>query len=395
MQGGDDEGVKENIKEKLAKEAEGKGGFDESDNEEDPIVAEYDVFIKPQLEQGREVYVLQFPNRDEKKPYDVENSCAPTQFRVKPKSGMVELDVPINTTENYDREKGVKWGQAVKNGVDQSKGSGAYGLAGGFGNGAASRAGGRGGRARAETVELEPGPISDREFESAKARGDVLAVQTLGGQIEEAESWSPRYMLGTFLQNQLHLTPVDHIVQLRPQFHHIDAHLEQERLGRVSNIAQTRISEARAVQMTIKNPVDGESETGLSMAQRVAEVQAEPWKLYKWVDENSEQAWEEYTHLLLGEGKIKPDQLKNTLPQLKSTLTSDEYLDMISAPLDAAKVSRAKVVMRAKSNGKAKGKGKAKSSADGRDIDSSDDYSDIDDAVQNGGDGKVSDLYTS
>ena len=174
-----------------------------TDSEDDPVVAEYDVFIKPRLTDGREVMVLQFPNRAHNQPYSAENHCAPMELRVKPNSGMVELDVPIDVSRNYDRDKGVKWGTAMKT-SEQVKGVG-YGMAAGFGIGAGPRVGAGRGRGRgADQQEAEPpGRIQDYEFQRAKDSGNVLKTQTLGGQIDKIESWSPQYMLGTFVDSMI------------------------------------------------------------------------------------------------------------------------------------------------------------------------------------------------
>ena len=120
---------------------------------------------------------------------------------------------------------------------------------------------------------------------------------------------------------------------------------------------------ARAVQMTVKNPVDGEEQQGDTMAQRVSAVQAEFWRRHKWVDENSEEAWEEYKHLLVGGGNFKTAKdWMDILPELKSTLTPEEYLDVISAPLDASKLAQSKTPLKSDLSGKGrekvKGKGK-------------------------------------
>jgi DNA-directed RNA polymerase III subunit RPC5 len=80
----------------------------------DPIKASYDVYIKPGISGDRQIYVLQFPNRDTKQPYSQKNESKPFNLRIKPEAGMVEIDVPIDVWRNYDREKGIKWGDAVK-----------------------------------------------------------------------------------------------------------------------------------------------------------------------------------------------------------------------------------------------------------------------------------------
>lgn len=157
--------------------------------------------------------------------------------------------------------------------------------------------------------------------------------------------------------DQLHLTPVDHITQLRPQFHHIDAFVEQDRIGKAPT--QVRVTEARAVQMIIKNPVDGEEERTDTMAERIAATQTESWRYHKWIDEDSDGAWETYQkNLLVGDGTHSPEELRTLMPELSTAWAPDEYLDVISAPRDAAKLSRSKVVMKSRSKRRNKGKGK-------------------------------------
>lgn len=175
----------------------------EIDDQDDPIVAEYDVFIKPHLTDGCELMVLQFPNRAENQPYTANNDCAPTEIRIKPNSGMVELDVPLDTSRNYDRDKGVKWGTVMK-ASEQVKGLG-YGMAAGFGIGAGPRVGRGRGRGQDQQQDAEQqGPIQDADFERARIAGNVLKTQTLGGQIDKIESWSPQYMLGTFVDSKVY-----------------------------------------------------------------------------------------------------------------------------------------------------------------------------------------------
>jgi len=171
------------------------------EEDEDDIVASFDMFIKPNLTDGHQIYVLQFPNRDRKQPYTADHNSTPIQLRTKPQSGMVELDVPIDTGHNYDKDKGVKWGTAMKK-SEQAKGPGAHGMAAGFGIGGGNRiVGGRGGRARVEEEEYGQG-IRDEDFERAKNSGNVLKTQTLGGLVAQIESHSPQYMLGTFVESE-------------------------------------------------------------------------------------------------------------------------------------------------------------------------------------------------
>lgn len=145
---------------------------------------------------------------------------------------------------------------------------------------------------------------------------------------------------------------------MRPQFHHIDAHSEQERAGRARDPAMAvRAQEARAIHMTVKSNVDGEEETTDTMAERIAAAQAEAWKTQKYVDEDSADAWDAFhRHLFVGAraGLENSEDLLAIMPHLKSALDDAEYLDFISAPSNPAKLSRSKKVRRKDKKGKGK-----------------------------------------
>lgn len=158
----------------------------------DPIKASYDVYIRPNLENGRQLYVLQFPNRDAHKKYNTAHNMLPSELRIKQKSGLLELDVPVDAWNNYDREKGIKWGDAMKK--TSVNGAVNHGLPGGFGIG--------GGAIRQRNVGIEDDigmqeQIS-RDFPNAITHQKVLTKQTLGGMTVPKEDTSPQYMIGTF-----------------------------------------------------------------------------------------------------------------------------------------------------------------------------------------------------
>ncbi len=86
----------------------------------------------------------------------------------------------------------------------------------------------------------------------------------------------------------MHLTRLDHVVQLRPQFPHIDALTDQERSSaRVQreNVNPTRQTEARAVQMTVKSADGDDMDIGeTTMLLRAA--QEEKWQRLRYQDED-------------------------------------------------------------------------------------------------------------
>lgn len=153
-------------------------------NDPDPVIASYDINLTeteiPRL-------VLQYLDRDPKDSYDDAHGQKPTSFRLKPQTGLLEVDVPINTAVNYDIPKGLRYGDALRR--SRVAQGGGYGMAGGFasgGNNAASR------------VKVEAGGGGFEETKADSAADSLLRVQTLGGRVKVPEGGDPVYMLATF-----------------------------------------------------------------------------------------------------------------------------------------------------------------------------------------------------
>ena len=146
------------------------------------------------------------------------------------------------------------------------------------------------------------------------------------------------------------MTPVDHIVQLRPQFHHIDAAAEQDRLNRARDAGAGRVTEARALHMSVKSTIDGEENNTTTMADRIAAVQAEPWRRYDFIDSETPEAWKVFNENFFAGGAMgqNTEELLAKVPKLISGVNDQEYLDMIAPPRDKARMSKYK----AKANGK-------------------------------------------
>lgn len=201
----------------------------------DPVVARYNVFLKPQLPAHQKLLVLQYPNRVDKNSAGSGSGAAsysgqtPTELRIKTASGMVEVDVPLDYTSAYDRAKGVAWGSALATST-KAKAGGSHGLAGGFGvggtqgNGRNGGAGGSGGRAAsaaaaataaaaaaaaaAAEVEGRVGTSSAADWSEAVRQDRVLRLQTLGGMCPPARIAEARWMIGAFDGGALTTSPV-------------------------------------------------------------------------------------------------------------------------------------------------------------------------------------------
>lgn len=151
-------------------------------DDDDPVVATYPVFINPSLPLGRRLLVLQHPNRTDDTPRP-----PPTELRLKAHAGMVEVDVPLDHSVAYDREKGLKWGRTLHASMT-AKSGGTHGLAGGFGYGAVQQRGG--GRKKAEEED------NNLDWTEAVRQDKVLRTQTLGGQYPDYKE--VQHMVGVF-----------------------------------------------------------------------------------------------------------------------------------------------------------------------------------------------------
>ena len=159
-----------------------------SDTEDDPVVASYDVFL---TDSDISRYVFQYLDRHVDLPYNESNNQCPISLKMKPETGLVEVDIPISTRSNYDVNKGLRYGEAVKKSRSARDG-GSYGMSGGFTAG--SGAAGTGGR-----MKTEPG--GDVEVLDNKRVVDsnaLMRTQALAGRVKPAEEGDPVYMLATF-----------------------------------------------------------------------------------------------------------------------------------------------------------------------------------------------------
>ncbi|KAK2812939.1 hypothetical protein FQN50_000960 [Emmonsiellopsis sp. PD_5] len=317
----------------------------------DPIIATYSIYI---TDSQIRRFLLQYPDRQSTQPYNATNAQKPTELRLKPRTGLVEVDVPINTSVNYDERKGLRYGNALRRSRVVGEG-GTMGFAGGFNAGATAGGGRKGGVGAGvggggEDEEIGGGSERGRgggrageffggdeqsmmDYEDEKA-GVVMTKQTLGGRIKEAVEGDPVYMLGAFRENELHLAPLSAVVQLRPQLHHLDAFdevavqkkalskgkREMEEEGGAARAAP----EARAIDMKVKSAeTEGGTVTGNN--ELLKKMQDEKWEKYAWIDETDQDSWDKYEEYMFNQSPEEP-------LQLESAISSDDYIDGMSAP---------------------------------------------------------------
>ena len=134
------------------------------------------------------------------------------------------------------------------------------------------------------------------------------------------------------MADNVYLSPVSAVVQLRPQLHHLDAlnELPKARAGKGQKEGEERPapeSEARAVDVKIKAAAQEDSEAALVAGnlELLKKMQEEKWTTYDWVDAEMQQSWDMYEDCM-----IQHDA--ENLPDLQSAISSEDYLDKMSAP---------------------------------------------------------------
>ncbi|KAM0715788.1 hypothetical protein Q7P37_008302 [Cladosporium fusiforme] len=282
--------------------------------DDDPVTAEYDVYLT--AAQQEQIYLLHYLNRTRERPYSQRFGAQPVDVRIKPNSGHLELDVELSTNYNFNKYQGLKWGDAVQASKTIQNDSGTYGPASGFGV-PRGKPGGRNQLKDKADIENQVGNDL-AAFRDAVEEEKVMNKQTLGGQIfrhdnKGEDMAQPVYFLGAFAGNQLHLSKVDGTVQMRPQFHHIDAEAHRNRLATSRATAEA----------------DGAPAKPAPVARALADAEEESWVPLEYVDEAEEAAFE-----LFHERMFLHDA--EQAHQLNSGMDDDTFLDAVSMPREGS-----------------------------------------------------------
>ena len=278
---------------------------DTSDSDLDPVIKTYDIYLTTAL--TPHLHLFQYPVRSSTLPYSHMTGACPTNARMKPQSGVVELDIPINTVRNYDQEKGRRWGEALRKARLERE-------ARISGSSSTGRVGVGGKRRKIASYNNDYDDDDDGEdeddiihasFEEAKRNGRALMHQTLGAKLQPDNT---RYMVGVFRNSQLHLTPINGTLQLRPQFNHIHTanNLEKE-LQKSLKIDPHNSSEnlnpappaARSLQATVKRSIEEGLGVGEGALKALRKEEGEEWVPLRWVDQDEEAAWEVFDGMFL------------------------------------------------------------------------------------------------
>ncbi|KAI7900715.1 DNA-directed RNA polymerase III subunit Rpc5 [Cokeromyces recurvatus] len=260
--------------------------------EEDEILAEYPIYLTTEL--SKYLYLFQYPMRST--PFTTRTG--PNAARLKPKAKMVELDLPLDTrSPNYSTERGEDFAMGLNDKTIKT----AYD------------------RRMEEHEEEMMGHKSKKKEEELLDRMTLTSTQVPS---------QTKYVVGIIRDEELHITPINTTVQLRPGFKYIDKIDEKWKAAnkRIQDVEkqeerkQNDTGTAQTVQVSVKNAErEGSIRKNLySMAVRNAEE--EEWQPIVYYDENSLQA-EAVSEKLYTQSK----------EPLKCTTTKSEYLDQLSS----------------------------------------------------------------
>lgn len=348
--------------------------------EDDPVIASYDIYItNPQRttdSKPPKLFVLQYPShRPSSKPYNTAHFQHPTSFRIKPKSGLFELDVPIPTSNNYNTLLGTQLGRAMQE-SKVAHPTTSHGLSGGFVQH----------HHHHHHNANHPINLTEVPDHDPPPTALPLQTQTLGGKLSEPSSADPIYMLATLSSStkQLYLQHLDAVIQMRPQLHHIDASDDLKRRTESSNAAATNPIkpkpeligpdgkvklETKAIEMKIKDSSkDDPKDRNLNLnAQLLRNIQNEPWQKYNWVEKHEHGGLDKIitspTH-----DATTAETAQSQPPRLKSALDNDEWLNRMSSPgieLRTRLKGRDRERARRKRQERLKGKGKPEAMSGG------------------------------
>ncbi|KAG5439357.1 hypothetical protein PCK2_000806, partial [Pneumocystis canis] len=164
-----------------------------------PVIKTYNIYTTSYLNDY--LYLFQYPIRPSIQPYIEESFSKPLELRIKPKSGLVEVDVPIYTKKYYNEERGIKFSRNLEN-------------------------------------------------DSTKDNYSMLDFQTLNSKINTCRNY---YMVGIIRGDELHLSPVNHTLQLRPSFKHLNNLSMKEASMIDSQLASNKYSD---LECDYINPID-------------------------------------------------------------------------------------------------------------------------------------------
>ncbi|KAG2176625.1 hypothetical protein INT44_007289 [Umbelopsis vinacea] len=220
------------------------------EEEEDELLHEIPVYLSTKLAQN--LYLFQYPLRV----LPFAPGTGPAAARIKPKSQLIEVDLPIDTrAPTYDKGRGDDFASGVSG----------------------------------EKFRTVFDQEDEDDYSGRPKKRTLLDKQTLGSTLIPTKT---KYLVGVLKDKELHVTPLTNTVQMRPTLSYIDKSDEKERASAKRAQQEDTKEEqpksagkAQTVQMSVIN-AENEStprKNMYSMATRNADD--EEWVKLEYFDE--------------------------------------------------------------------------------------------------------------
>ncbi|CAO3610449.1 unnamed protein product [Cunninghamella echinulata] len=243
---------------------------------EDEIVAEFPVYLSTQL--CNDIQIFQYPMRNA--PFRPRQG--PVGARVKPKAKMVQLDLPLDTQSRYyNTERGEEFSMGTHDKVIKT----AY-------------------------------DKQDELLDKLTLTSTYVPTQT-------------NYLVGVLHNDELHVTPVKNIIQMRPGFNYLDkiddkwkaANKRIQEVEKQEEQKKVETEKAQTLQVSMKHNDNSESSTRRNLySLAVHNAEDENWVPIVYCDQMSSEAEEQYEKLYCKQYE-----------QLNSKMSQLDFLDQISA----------------------------------------------------------------
>ncbi|OMJ16895.1 DNA-directed RNA polymerase III subunit RPC5 [Smittium culicis] len=224
----------------------------QDDLEDDPVISRYPVFLNEKL--SKYLHLFQYPLKSSE--WIEQQEQQPTNARVKPKAGIVELEIPINTSHMmYSKNKGSKLAAGLRN------------------------------------------------------SGETLNVPT--GKLFDVQTWTSapiaqrsKYMIVAYINGELHLTTLEKISQLRYNLDYLDRLNEKIKSSNKKDDTELPIPSAKqtgkSLQVKIRSSqaeevLKKQENSIIKIRQRIEE---EPWTILEYYDHESEESCAIFNQLL-------------------------------------------------------------------------------------------------
>ncbi|CAO3597383.1 unnamed protein product [Absidia cylindrospora] len=136
-----------------------------------------------------------------------------------------------------------------------------------------------------------------------------------------------KYLVGVMHNDELHVTPLKTVIQMRPGFNYLDKIDEKYKAAnkRIQDVERQEEkkkmdAQAQTVQVSMKQNDHGVNSRNNLYSMAVRNADQEQWKPVTYYDETTSEAELEYSRLY-----------SSRSVQLRSTMTQSEFLDQISA----------------------------------------------------------------